>query len=114
MNSQTHFLTLIKNLIENNNFSIVFKLRKEFYWTQTKIYNHISNYNFGLALLEIENALFDALNDEDFKIEENFSEEIVVYDESINEEDFKESIDWSHYDDNLDFDQQDEQFWNQF
>jgi len=118
MNSKTATLILIKNLIENENFTRVFELKSEFYWTNKLIYKHICYFNFGSALLEIENELFDSLKVEDFQDELKINEEYEdnndfgnhYYDNYSSDD----QTDWSHYNDDLDMDQQSDEFWNQF
>jgi hypothetical protein len=118
MNSKTSTLILIKNLIENENLNRVYELKGEFYWTNKSIYDHISYFNFGLALLEIENELFDNLKDEDFRVAQEIDEDFEENNgqENYNNVNFSsnDQTDWSHYNDDLDMDQQSEDFWNQF
>ena len=118
MNSRISTLILIKNLIENNHFSKVYSLKGEFFWTNKEIYKHLCYFNFGSALLEIENELFTILNDEDFEeaihIEEDEDDNVEHYISDDHNDSYEDSTDWSHYNDDLDMDQQSEEFWNQF
>lgn len=72
MTNTTALFKLLKNLIENKEFEQAFALREKFSSLNRPIYNSLLYYNFGNALFEAENALFQELEDENFlSIEES-------------------------------------------
>lgn len=110
-------LFLLKNLIENNLFLEAYNLREEYHYLNRKIYNCLCRFNFGSALLEIENELFTNIkfesNNSNIDHTENNYENFHNSNENSNES-FQDETDWSNYNDDLDMDQQSEDFWNQF
>lgn len=66
MTNTTALLKLIKNLIEIKEFDQAFSLKEKFSYFNSSIYNSLTCYNFGNALLEADNALFEELEDENF------------------------------------------------
>lgn len=108
-------LLIIKNLIENKDFERAYKeskmLNKQHFSEYDSIINSLLYYNFGDALLKIDNLLFKNLKEVEVQRQ---SDDISEKYKNVNTTRDEDLIDWDHYNDDLDMDQQSEDFWNQF